>query len=70
MREDRLRGKITAQVEGERLVVTGMRDLTDEELGILRAWLLEKPCYMVKDALKELTALQRERENSKSCRTV
>ncbi len=64
MREDRLRGKIMAEVQGERLVVSGMRDLTDEELGILRRWLLEKPCYLVRDALTELTALQREREGS------
>ena len=66
MKEDKLRDKITAQVQGESLVVTGMDTLTGEELGILRAWLLKKPCYLVRDALTELTALQHERENSKN----
>ena len=60
-----LRGRITAKMEGERLIVTGMRSLTADELGTLRAWLLKKPCYLVRDALSELTALQREREGSK-----
>lgn len=66
MKEDKLRGKITAKVQGDKMVVTGMATLTSEELGILWAWLLAKPCYLVRDALTELTAIQREREGSTS----
>lgn len=62
MKKDKLhalRGRrVATQIDGERLVVTGMEGLTAAELRTLRSWLISKPTYMVRDLLAELDAIQ------------
>jgi hypothetical protein len=53
-----LRGRVATQIDGGRLVVTGMEGLTAAELRTLRSWLISKPTYMVRDLLAELDAIK------------
>lgn len=65
MKKDKLhalRGRVTAEVRGGRLILTGMEGLTAEELRTLRSWLISKPTYMVRYLLAELDATQAGKE--------